>query len=392
MHGFYLTNGIEHPPKRSSFASIQLSHHVPSKHSRPSRVRTGYELVVPQKTSSTFVGKAKQSGKVLSIDEKLKTVTVMYKDKTVDIFEYGNQRGDTAGSYLKHDIQLVKGMKKGKRIKAGEVVVYHAGFFHLDPVTDQLSWSHGIPANVAIMAKDVTLEDSNMITAKFAEKLGFESIYLRSINITSDMIISDHIGVGDKVTYDDTLISLKYEETAELIGSDVDELFEDLKAVEYRCKHTGEIFEIKVYYVSDDISESIKKFVNKITYTNRRKAKSAKGTNQEAKYTLVNKVPPDTRINGVSLGETDVLIDFYIKTDIACGIGDKILLDSSLKTVTGRVESEPIITEHGVDIDVVFGAASIQDRIILSPLITGITDTVLAKAEKDIVDMYFSEK
>jgi len=204
------------------------------------------------------------------------------------------------------------------------------------------------------------------------------------------MVVTDHLKVGDKVSYDDTLISLKYEETLGLIGDDVDELFEDLKSVEFRCKHTGEIFEIRVYYVSDDLTDSIKKFINKITYSDRRKANLSKGTLKEDKYKLVNQVPADTRISGISLGENDVLISFYIKTEVACGIGDKIILDSSLKTVVGAVESNPITTEHGENIDVVFGALSVYDRIILSPTIVGITDKVIKSAEEDIIDMYFN--
>jgi len=127
--------------------------------------------MVPQKASSMFVGKAKQDGKIIAIDDKIKVITVKYKDKSTDVIEYGKKRGDAAGSYLEHDIVLADGIKPGIQVKEGQILAYHAGFFKQDPITKNIAWSHGVSATVALMAKDVTLEDSNMITADFAEKL-----------------------------------------------------------------------------------------------------------------------------------------------------------------------------------------------------------------------------
>ena len=59
--------------------------------------------------------------------------------------------------------------------------------------------------------------------------------------------------MGTKVGYNDSLIRLKYEDTLNIIG-EVDELFDDLKQVEYRSKHDGTIVGIKVYYVAENLN------------------------------------------------------------------------------------------------------------------------------------------
>lgn len=378
-------------PKRANLCSVQMSHHIPTPNMMPSRMCTGYEQIIPHKTSSIFVGKAKHDGKVISIDKNLNIVTVMYRDKTTDIFEYGNIVGEASGQAVNHKLAITPGLHPGSLVKTGDIIVYHEEFFHFDPITRQLSWCYGIPATIAIMAKDVTLEDSCMLSSDFAEKMKFDSIYTRPIQISTDMVVDSFADVGTKVGYNDSLIRLKYEDTLNIIG-EVDELFDDLKQVEYRSKHDGTIVGIKVYYVAENLNASLLKFISKVTYRARRKANVAKGTHKEEQFSSVNRVPDGVRISGVQLSEADILIEFTISSSIACGIGDKMVCGPSLKSVIGRVEDKPMLTEHGATIDVVFSANSVFNRIVLSPIIQGISDQILEEGEHNIIDMYFNNE
>ena len=355
---------------------------------KPMRMRTGYEMVIPQKTSGVFIGKAKRKGKITNIDSSTNLVTVQYDNNTTDIFEFGNINGESSGMIVNHTISIVPGLKVGSVVKPDEVIVYHNEFFQHDPVTKQLAWCHGIPTTVAIMAKDVTLEDSNMISLELAKKLEFNSIYVRPIQVNTDMVIVNFADIGTKVNYDDTLIKLRYEDTIDVIG-EVDELFEDLKQVEYRSKHDGVVISIQVYYAADKLNDSLTKFINRITYKSRRRANIAKGTAKEDEFSAVSVVPVGTRIRGVQIGESDLLVVFNIRSNVKCGIGDKIIFDNSLKSVIGRVESNPTTTEEGVVVDAVFSASSVFNRIILSPIISGVCDSVLKSAEEDVIKMYF---
>ena len=353
-------------------------------------MRTGFELVVPHKTTDVFAAKAKKAGKVTNIDTVLKLVTITYTDKTIDIFEYGDLNGEASGKIINHKIDIAPNLKVGSVIQVGDIITYHTEFFNYDPITRQLAWCHGIPANVAIMAKDVTLEDSSTVSLELAQKMQFESIYVRPITISTDMIIENFMDVGSKVSFNDALIRLKYEDTADIIG-EVDELFDELKQIEYRSKHNGTITDIQVYHVAESLNPSLTRFVNKTSYRNRRKANAAKGTLREERMTSVTRVSEGTRIRGVQLSETDVLVIFHIKALIDYGIGDKCVFDSSLKSVNGRIEHQPMMTESGLKVDAIFSANSVFNRIINSPQITGIMNRVLEQAENEVLSMYFNE-
>lgn len=375
-------------PKRNTFCNIQLTHHIPTKHQQPMRMRTGYELVVPHKTSRNFVAKSRYDGVISSIDDNLKFIIVKYKDGSTENFQYGDVLGESPGMSVNHHIEYMSHLKVGVKVKAGDIITYSDDFFHLDPVTNELAWCHGTQAKVAIMAKDVTLEDSSMISAGFAEKMKFDSVYDRCIQLTTDMEVDEYVKVGDTVKFDTVLMKLKYTDTANLIG-DTDDIFDDLKQVEYRSKHEGIVSGIKVYYTSDELSEPLTKFISQISYQSRRKFNASKDSINADDFKFISKVNNGTKIKGIQLGEEDILVIFYIQSSVACGIGDKIILDSSLKTVIGKVETEPMMTESGEEIDVVFSASSVFNRIILSPIISGCLERVLAQAEEEVLEIYF---
>ena len=48
-----------------------------------------------------------------------------------------------------------------------------------------------------------------------------------------------------------------------------------------------------------------------------------------------------------------------------------------------------MITEEGKVVDAVFGANSVFNRIILSPMLQGTMDMVLEAAEEDVLKMWF---
>lgn len=345
-------------------------------------------MVIPYKTSSDFVGRAQEDGKVVEINEKLNMVKVVYKDGTSDVFQYGNTVGESSGSLLNHRIALHPNVAIGAQFKKGSIITYHEDFFHYDEFTKQVAWCHGVPSVLAIMPKDITLEDSSMITSKLADKLSLTSIHTRSIQIKTNMVIDSFVDVGSYVKYNDTLIRLKYEDTADII-TDVDDLFSELQQVEYKSKNEGVITGIQIFYVADELNESITNFVKKITAKERAQQKFTKESRKETEFIPVNKVSEGMRVRGHQLTGEDVLIIFYIKSTVGCGIGDKIVAGNMLKSVIGKIEHNPIATKEGKEIDIVFGANSIFDRIVCSVFIQGISNTIIESAEDELLHLYF---
>ena len=375
--------------KRANFSSIQLSHHVSSKNATPDRVRTSYELTVAQQTSSQFAIRSKQDGKVIDINEKDSLIKLQYKDGTIDVLKYGEMVGSAAGSYYSHNLKLVPGIKMGSTVKPEQVLGYHTGFFSYDPILKAPVYNHGVSANIAVVNYDVVLEDSCAISSSLAEKLEFQSVYDRNIRITTDMVLTESVNIGDEISYNSLLLKLGYESTANL-PDDMDELLDDLQSVEYRAKHDGVIVDIQVYYTSDEMTKSLKQYITRLTKDARSKAKYTKGTLVEQENIPVSKVKINTRIHGIVLNEMDILVVFYIKTDIGMTSGDKLCISTQLKSVVGKVLKNPPVTTSGTTIDVVFGALSIFDRLVLSALKTGIINKVLKESEDELLEDYFS--
>ena len=59
-----------------------------------------------------------------------------------------------------------------------------------------------------------------------------------------------------------------------------------------------------------------------------------------------------------------------------------------MKTVISGIVEEPYRTEDGTEIEAIFGAKSIEDRIANSPYIIGTATTLLKLIAKKAVEMY----
>ena len=73
------------------------------------------------------------------------------------------------------------------------------------------------------------------------------------------------------------------------------------------------------------------------------------------------------------------------------GIGDKAILGNQMKFTVGDVFFNDVRTKDGTDIDMLFSARSIGNRIVCSPFQIGTTSMLLEKITDNIVDMYFKE-
>jgi DNA-directed RNA polymerase beta subunit len=98
----------------------------------------------------------------------------------------------------------------------------------------------------------------------------------------------------------------------------------------------------------------------------------------------------DYRIAGKSLLADNVEIKVFILVTNAHGIGDKLVLSHSLKSVVGDVVMEDMTTENGDDIDMIFSYRSVANRIVVSPIINGILGSLLEHYRKKVVTEFFA--
>jgi len=223
--------------------------------------------------------------------------------------------------------------------------------------------------------------------------------------------VGDHVNLGDPIfVFDD---SGSTEEEQDDDDSDIIELLygevdmNDMAQMIHqtpKAPMTGTITRIDVHWTCpiNKMSKSAAKYVN--TYINRIKKEIA----EEEKYTkkasekrkLIqpvlknNYTNGDPRINGVIVDskEGSILIEYYISADNGMGVGDKIALNTSLKSVNSYIipKGQEPYTESGLKLDGLFSYISICARMIQSIWFHWI-GTILYKSSKSIAKDFLKE-
>ncbi len=373
-------------PKRTNFISIQNSHLVGCEKYRQGAVRTGYETIIPQRTKSLFCKVAEQDATVISLDEH--GIIVEYKDGTKVGVQLGRQFGNHEGSSFPHDIYSP--WKVGDKIKPGMPIAYNTNFFEPDILNpDYVVYKGSISAKVALLESQYTLEDSSAMSTKLSASLAAWTTHTKSIVINFNQNLLKPHPLGN-INYGDVLCFIEDEITSDT-GVFSEDNIETLKALSMnapKSKYTGKLDRIEVKYHGDkqDMSPSLRKLVD---ISDNQLKKELKSSNQAV---INGSVTSDYRVDGNPLLLDTAEIKFYISVLHGMGVGDKNVVAHQEKSVIGGVYDKPIYTENGDEIDLIFGAQSIANRIVMSPYILGTTETILKKIAKNAVLLYETGK
>jgi hypothetical protein len=380
--------------KRCGFVGIQLSHHVPVKESEVGRIRTGYERIIAHTASDKYAYAAERNGKVVSMDDKLKLIKVQYTDGEEVVLSYGEDYGYCSDMYVTQDIRTE--LRPGQPFKKGDILIYNAGFFQRDPYSSQVDWKHGTYANVALMEVGGTFEDSSIISREFGQRISMSPVFERLVSFSKGDVIVSCVEEQTSVDVNDRLLILENADISSFtLGSTFSEETEEyligLNRVAPKAKHSGKIVKIAAFYGCEikDMHPSIAKIVRKINTVREQKHAFSAGASNSMNYTKPVPLPVDSKYRGIDFTEDTVVFQFLIQENLSAGVGDKQVIDSSLKTIIADVMDEPAVTESGEKIDIIFSASSISNRIVCSPF-TGIGERVMRKLESDVIEEYFS--
>lgn len=372
-----------------------MAHMIATAESDLCRVRTGYERMIGQQCSSTYVGVAREDGVITKVDRANNILRVDYKNNEADVFGFGEDYTNISGLYITQHLICV--VDVGQKVKRGDILCYNDQYFKRDKYTGQLDFSTGILAKVALMESDSTLEDSNCITRKFGERLMIFPTHTRDIALTKDSIIHQIVSLGDHVKNTDTIMvfeDAEFGDMGTLSGGDINtlEMLKTLNKNMPKAKHSGEIVRIEAYYSCPitEMSESLAAIVTACNKPKMARHKFTRGTNMENSFNPPSILPEGTKYKGNEFGPDTVIIQIYIKEGISQGVGDKIIFSSQLKSVTNEVIDAPILSESGMEIDAIFGAASVGNRVVLSASLCGSANRVLEELQDQAVDMYFN--
>ena len=377
-------------PKRVNFINIQMSHVVAADGYQLSPLATGYEQVIGSRTGDLFCTNAEQDGTVTAADDKM--VEVTYKDGTKVCVELGKRYGVSAGSNYRHI--LVTDLKEGGKVKAGDTIAYNKGFFKPDPLFPKnTNWLSGVLARTVLMECPDTFEDGSAISRNFANKLNTPVTKVRVVFLDFKQTVHNMLKVGDHVDSDSMLCMIEDPVTSNNNMFDESSIatLRLLAAQTPRAKHTGDIEKIEVLYCgdTDDMSDTVRAIVQRADRERKSLVNKLGKSNTDA---VTGEVDIGMRIDGMPLEQDKVAVKFYITKNTGAGAGDKVVFANQLKSVIGSVLTGVNKTEDGVDLDAVFGYKSIQARIVLSPEIMGITNTLLLELGKQTADLYFEGK
>ena len=387
-------------PSRVAFISTQNAHVCGLPNASLPPVRTGMEKIVRSMAGSNFVTNAPKAGKVVDIDEVSKKIFVEYNDKTREVIDFDSVKLKSSDVF--NLTTRAPNVKVGQSFNEGETLVYDTRFFKHDPVTNELVYTQAINGMVAVTETCFTEDDSDLITETFAKKISTDVTHRRQISIKMTDTIFNYAKIGDFV-YGETPI-LTFDDSGmfdDNQGDEEDDLFKDMKESLSsdtltsmihqmpKAKHTGYISDIKIYWTKpleyasksvkamiDDWSKNIKSQIkNEEAFTGSNKPSAKRKLLQVTKMELGEK-----NINGCEVDpDGGLVIEYYISEENFMGTGDKISLNSSLKTVNATIipEDKEPYTETGYRLDGIFSWISQNARMVNSVWFNGFIGKIL---------------
>lgn len=390
--GAVMPGALGDDAKRLNMVTIQQAHVIGTYEKDVCRVRTGMEKVIPFMTSKTFSGVAKEDGVVTKIDQAAGIISVKYKDGNTELFQISDKYSDVSGNTVVN--KTTPNVKEGDRVSKGDIICFNDKFFKKDPITNELSYVHGVNTTVAFFECEGTQEDSSRVSRRLAHKLTSDAVHVRGVKIRCTDTIHQIVEIGDHVFNTDTIMTFEDSSMLSSFGDADDDTTRLLSKVNRRiptAKHTGNIARIEVYYSCEleDMTPSVRKLVTKYTNIANNKSKLAKGTLDEGCYPVVEKIKPGTKYRGYFFGDDSVLFFFTITEPETYGVGDKLILGLQLKSTTMSVYDTPITTLSGKPVEMIFSAAKAYGRVVTSAFLIGGASMVLEELENQALDMYF---
>ena len=332
----YMLN--DHIPRVIMFNG-QTNHILPVEGADPMLVSSrADEAAVKMAPEFSYVSKGK--GKITGISEKF--VNIKYDDGTEDVISLENVvRNSDKGYYLKNDFVVDPKFKVGSTIKPDDVVAYSKTFYKKKG-NGQLGLCAGALVWVVFCDSEATWEDSCLPFSDLADKLSTKLVKRVARVIDLNTEIRDwNVNIGQEVSPEDILFKYKVLSDDESIN----ELFagaEELSLKEVDAHSKGKIVDIRVYYRKAqgvNMSQSIKNFVRAVNDTQRVKnhmSEIDKMTDEFRKSQIDGRVQllerdKYSKINGDTIENGQMLIEYHIETLDKLGPADKIVVDRALK-------------------------------------------------------------
>ena len=389
-------------PFRTAMTYIQTSKHgMRVKNSMPMLISNGCDQALPYLVSDTFAFKAKENGKVIEKTDDY--MVIQYLDNTKDVVDLRRniEKNSDGGFFI--TLKLDSDLKVGSKVKKGEIVAYDKESFSNavgGGSTNDLAYSIGPLAKVAILNTDENFEDSAIISDWLADAMSSDVIVQKEITLPKNTNILFMAKKGQKVQEGDPILIFQnaFEEDdvnflLKTLADENEDEISDLGRIPIKSKVTGWIQDIKIYRTveKDELSPSLKKIVNSIEKPINDINKVVKNNNS---VTPLENTDPTYKLDATGKlknAEDSVLIEFYLGYNDRLSIGDKIIYYSANKGVVKDIfpkGKEPYTDyDKKEKIQSMMGVSSINGRMVCSPMIVGAINKVLIELDKKVKEM-----
>lgn len=348
--------------------------------------RTGAEATIAHRAEERYAVKAMDKGVVRKVTDEL--LSVEYKD-VIHNYELGIIHGEASGDIYPH--RIISDLEEGAKVKKGDIIAFNSGFFErslLNPRSVDMKF--GRLCSIAFQETSDVDEDGSVFRESMMKDFTTPICHRRDIIVDFDTNVYNLVNIGDELDADTILCTLEESVSPEFSESD-EEAVAALTAIgasNPRAKHGGKVSRMEVFYFGDpeDMTPSLRTIIKE---DNKRRAKRAKLFGDHISKT--GQIEDMIQMGGTKLTKNMVGIRVYIDEDLGFGSGDKFVIGNALKTTISYVDTHPIKSESGKDVDIVFGANSAANRIVGSYLIQGLGNLLMETLSKKMADIYFNE-
>lgn len=368
-------------PKRMGFISVQMGHQISTKEFDIAPYRTGGERSMIGRMSKEFGQVAKGEGTVVELTDKV--IKIEYKDKSVASFQLGEISVNAEGTFYPHTLKT--SLKKGDKLKKGDVLYYNANFFQPSTLDKgAVDYSLGVLAFTAFREANYTIEDSCAISEALSLRLQTTVSKLRSKVVNFDQDVAEVMKVGQTVELDTPLFQITDAFTAEMDKDDLAKALSRYSTHVLKADIVGTISKVEVFYNGDtiDMSESLLK-TTRASESVRREVAKNKG--ETFHPNVVNRY---VRIDGQQLETKQALIVYHISVSLGTSVADKLVFAAQLKSTIGQVMFGKNTTLDGEPVDAMFGAISGINRTVLSVYRQGTVNTYLRYLGEDAYKLW----
>lgn len=353
------------------FAGIQIAHWVNSEGLELMSSRTSFDITIAHRCGKLYAFPAKEDGKITKLTEDV--IVVTYNNGKTDTCKLGKQFGNSTGKTMLHHV--ICDLKPNAKFNKGDILAFNKLFFKRDWFNPtQVGLMLGVSTRVALRETLDTYEDGCGISSNLSKRLATTTAKTKDILANFNNDIADLVKVGDIVKYNTPLCVIKesFGGMGETTGVNLEGLQQLGDGVPL-AKMEGVVESIEVLYCGDVAlaTDSVSKIIK---VDNRRR----KALNEDdPSVSATGEILEPTFIANNYVGKENILIRIRLTHKDDMVTGDKLVFDGPLKSVPGAIYTTPITTVRGYPIDGIYSYAGVLNRIVLSPVYTGILNLIM---------------